>query len=154
MVAIVKSGSPRFRLFTAADIDPIIAIENSVYDYPWSRGIFLDCMRVGYECVALEMQQQLVAYSILSIASAEAHLLNLAVAREHHRQGYGRILLEHMLDRARRLNAKTVFLEVRASNRAASSLYESVCFNEIGVRRNYYPGQEGREDGIIYAIQL
>ncbi len=154
MVAVIKSGDLRFRAFKKQDIERISSIENQVYEFPWSEVIFFDCMRVNYECIALEVDEVIVGYSILTSAVGEAHLLNIAIDPECQRQGYGRILLEHMLDRARRLNARTAFLEVRISNTSAIKLYESSGFNEIAMRNNYYPGHGEREDGVIFAIAL
>ena len=69
-------------------------------------------------------------------------------------QGIGKKLMTHFLQLARRHNADVVMLEVRPSNQAALGLYQQCGFNEIGVRRNYYPAENGREDALLLALSL
>jgi ribosomal-protein-alanine N-acetyltransferase len=88
----------------------------------------------------------------MSIAVGEAHLLNLCVSPQEQNQGIGRKLLEHVISVAKS-HADTMFLEVRPTNTAAIFLYESVGFNEIGVRKGYYPAKNGREDAIMFALE-
>ena len=90
----------------------------------------------------------------MSVAASEANILNLSVHPEMQGHGLGRKLLERMLTIACQQNADSAFLEMRASNRAASALYDAMGFNEIGLRRNYYPAKDGREDAILYAKTL
>lgn len=136
------------------DLDEVVGIEQAAYPFPWTRGIFEDCLRVGYACWVLEQEGAIAAYGVLSVAVGEAHILNLCVRPERQRQGYGRSLLRHLLGLARRHHADTALLEVRPSNRAALALYRSMGFNEVGTRRGYYPGERGREDALILAIDL
>jgi ribosomal-protein-alanine N-acetyltransferase len=136
------------------DLDEVVGIEQVAYPFPWTRGIFEDCLRVGYACWVLEQAGAIVAYGVLSVAVGEAHILNLCVRPERQRQGHGRSLLRHLLGLARRHHADTALLEVRPSNRAALALYQRLGFNEVGMRRGYYPGERGREDALILAIDL
>ena len=138
----------------AADLDQVMLVEVQVYEYPWTRGIFIDCLRANYDCWVLDGPNALTGHAVLSVGAGEAHLLNVCVAREHQGQGMGRQLVEHMLQRARARAAQIVFLEVRASNDVAAQLYESVGFNEIGKRRNYYPTKRGLEDARVLALQI
>ena len=94
-----------------------------------------------------------VGYSLLSIAVGEAHILNISVDPAEQKQGIGRKMLEHLIEHARG-RAKTIFLEVRPSNTHAIALYEDVGFNEIGIRKGYYPAENGREDAIMLALEL
>ena len=84
----------------------------------------------------------------------EAHLLNLSVAKPHQGRGLGRMLLAHMIAKAKSYGANNMFLEVRPSNKNAIALYEKVGFNEMAVRRNYYPATGGREDAILMGMAL
>ena len=95
-----------------------------------------------------------VGHGVLSVAVGEAHVLNVCVAPACQGQGFGRALLDHLLGRALALRAEVVFLEVRPSNGVAIALYESVGFNEIGRRRNYYPAAIGHEDALVMALDL
>ena len=139
---------------TRADLDAVLAIEIRVYSHPWTKGIFADCIRVGYECRVLEQGGGILGYGVLSAAAGESHVLNLAVAPEHQGQGLGRSILQHLLQRARSQGAEQALLEVRPSNRRAIRLYEAIGFNEICRRPGYYPGSGQREEAIVYALQL
>lgn len=136
------------------DIDAVAGIENRSYVFPWTPGIFRDCLRAGHQCWVLEAGTQLLGYGVLSAAAGEAHLLNLCIAPEYHGRGHGRRLLRRMVDLARWHKAQQVFLEVRPSNPAAIALYRDEGFNEIGLRPNYYPAAKGREDAIVMALEL
>ncbi len=148
--------SPRLRQMSLDDLDPVMAIEESVYPFPWTRAIFYDCLQAGYYGVLLvDLHEAILAYSLLSYGAGEAHLLNLCVRPDRQRQGLGRQLLEHMVDVANRLGADTLLLEVRVSNRAATQLYSNMGFNEVGLRENYYPAADNRrEDAIVLAKAL
>ena len=143
-----------FRLMVDADLDAVIAIEEKVYPYPWTRGIFYDCLHIGYLCRVLEKNGKIVAYSIMSVAVAESHLLTLVVAVDEQRKGYGKMMLNEMVQQAVSDSANTMYLEVRTSNKAAIQLYYQRGFNELGVRNNYYPAEHGREDALMLALDL
>ena len=154
MSAILANRGAGIRPLTGADLDAIMEIEIRAYDFPWTQGIFRDCLRVGYCCWCYENDEMIQAYGVMSAAAGESHILNLTVRPESQRQGIGSRLLKHFQQLARRHGADTLMLEVRPSNRNAISLYEKLGFNEIGVRRNYYPAAEGREDALLLALSL
>ncbi len=138
-----------------ADLDAVLSIERCAYPYPWTEVIFRDCLRVGYSCWIAECSEGVVAYTVLSIAAGEAHLLNLCVDPSRQREGIGRRLLRHVLRLAREHGANTLFLEVRPSNDAAVSLYRDAGFVEVGTRRDYYPARGlKREDAMVLALPL
>lgn len=136
------------------DLESISRIELSAYPHPWTLGIFRDCIAAGYECWVLERSAELVGYGVLSVAGGEAHVLNVCVAPTEQGHGHGRRILARLLDLARWHRAERVFLEVRPSNFHAVALYESIGFNEIGRRPNYYPAKRGREDALVMAMEL
>jgi ribosomal-protein-alanine N-acetyltransferase len=142
------------RSLRSTDIACVTQIENASYDFPWSAGIFLDCLAVGYLCQVLVLQGRTVAYSILSTGAGETHVLNLTVDKKLRRQGLGRFLLENVLAYSRDQSLSSVFLEVRPGNKAAIALYESEGFEPVGVRRGYYRSLDGREDALVYALDL
>lgn len=143
-----------FRPLLEADLQPVMAIEQAAYEFPWSLGNFRDCLRAGYYCPAICLEDDIHGYGIMSEAVGEAHILNLCIDPRHQGAGLGRLLLNQLLDEANRRRVSTVFLEVRASNRPAIGLYESTGFNEVGLRPGYYPARQGREDAIVYALAL
>lgn len=150
----VLKPQPRLRPMRTADLDVIVSIEPEIYPYPWSRGNFSDSLNAGYSCWVYEENDVVFGYAVLMSAMDEAHLLNFSIAKPHQGQGLGRSLLAHMMQIARNHGAKNIFLEVRPSNMEAVSLYESIGFNEMAVRRNYYPAKNGREDAILMGMAL
>lgn len=137
-----------------SDVDLVVQNEIAAYEHPWTRRIFLDCLRAGYQSWVLANKQQIVAHGVMSVAIGECHLLTLCVHPDFQRLGYGRKLFTLLLDRAHQLEAEVCFLEVRASNVTAISLYHSLGFTQIGERKNYYPGTQGREDALIMSRDL
>ncbi len=151
MSAVIKEAKIHIRPMSEDDIELVMDIEKRVYDFPWSETIFQDCLRVGYCCWVLERDQVLVSYGVMSVAVSESHILNLCVHPDYQSIGLGKILLAHLLELAQEHNANMTFLEVRPSNFAAIKLYLESGFDEIGMRRNYYPAKMGREDALIFA---
>lgn len=154
MSAVVQYPPWQVRAMTAQDLDHVMRIELAEYPFPWTRRIFADCLNVGYRCCVGEVEGEFAGYGVMSHGSGEAHILNLCVAGEFQRRGLGRRLMSSMLEQASALGVATVFLEVRPSNRAAVELYEQLGFNEIGLRKDYYPADNGREDALILALEL
>ena len=137
-----------------SDLRAVSAIERASYQFPWSSGIFRDCLLAGYNCLVAEIGGTIVGYGIMSIAAGEGHLLNLCIHPSMHRQGYGRRLLSALLLQAQGYGADNVYLEVRPSNRAAIELYLSMGFEHLGMRPSYYQAAEGREDAAIFVSRL
>jgi ribosomal-protein-alanine N-acetyltransferase len=142
------------REMTSDDLGSVIDVEIAAYEHPWTLGIFRDCLRVGYSCWVYEDESSVVAYGIVMLSGAEAHVLNLCVHPDFQRRGIGRLLLNHLTQMSRESGADTILLEVRQSNIIAMQLYLSADFHELGVRTGYYPDHEGREDAIILAKSL
>jgi ribosomal-protein-alanine N-acetyltransferase len=144
----------RFRMMQEEDLPAVMEIECSVYPFPWTRQIFVDCLRVGYICQLCEEGGEIVGYSIVSTGAGDAHILNLCIATEKQNKGYGRKMMQQALVNVRDYKVDTVLLEVRPSNRSAIHLYEDLGFNRVGERINYYPTKNGREDAWIFCINL
>jgi ribosomal-protein-alanine N-acetyltransferase len=121
----------RFRAMTPFDVAGVAAVERSSYPFPWSEGIFRDCLRVG-----------------------EAHVLNLCVNEAMRGRGVGRQMLKLLVERSAQAGMQDVFLEVRPSNMHAIALYQSVGFIEVGRRRGYYQAVEGREDALVLKLSI
>jgi ribosomal-protein-alanine N-acetyltransferase len=137
-----------------SDLDAVLAIEQRAYAFPWTRGIFRDCLRADYPAWVLERDRTLIGYGVLSVAADEAHVLNVCAAPDVQGQGHGKRMLRALLQVARGRGARRVFLEVRPSNHNAIALYHAEGFNEIGRRPRYYPAANGREDAIVMAMEL
>jgi [ribosomal protein S18]-alanine N-acetyltransferase len=136
------------------DLPEVSAIEQKSYTFPWSENIFRDCLRVGYTCRALDLEGRIIGYGVMSLGAGEAHILNVCVREEFRTVGFGRRLLEHLLERAAGAGVGEAFLEVRPSNLAAIRLYQKLGFEQIGIRRGYYQAPDGREDAIVLKLAL
>lgn len=154
MSAIASDTLPWLRDMQEADLPAIMAIERVAYEFPWTEGILRDCFRFGYVCKVYESRAGILGYGILSIGAGECHFLNICIAPSQQRRGHGARLVKALLDIARQGRVRSAILEVRASNLAAFKLYDKLGFNEIGVRKNYYPARTGREDALVLALEL
>lgn len=153
-MAAVLSPRVAIRAMVRDDLDLVSEIESESYPFPWTRGIFQDCIRVGYRCHVLDVEYEVAGYGIVSHALDEAHLLNLCIHPEQRRNGLARLLLDHVVREARVASANRLFLEVRPSNEAALALYTEIGFRVIGRRPGYYPSYEGREDAVVMVLHL
>ena len=143
------------RLMAQGDVDAVLAIEQAVQRFPWTRGNFADALNSGYICRVDEAEEGGIrGYAILMPALDEAELLNIGVAAAQQRKGLGRAMLAEMLNVAHDKNMQRVFLEVRSSNVAAIALYRSAGFSEIGLRRGYYQNANGSEDALVMACKM
>lgn len=154
MSAVFEYPTETYRLMTTHDLPVVMEIENRSYEFPWTEGIFYDCMRFGYSSWVTEIDRDIVGYAVMSLAVQECHILNICVDPKLQSQGIGRRFLLELLSIAQAREADNVFLEVRPSNVQALSLYFSEGFNEIGSRRDYYPAKFGREDAVILGKAL
>lgn len=150
----MKEAAVKLRPMRNEDLPDVIAIESAAYEFAWSEGIFQDCLRVGYCCWVLEVDDEIQAYGVMSIGAGESHVLNVCVKPESQRCGHGRMVLKHLIELAHRHNIEHVLLEVRPSNVQALKLYHEAGFNEVGTRRAYYPSHNGKEDALIMALSL
>lgn len=154
MNAVAVLPEPKLRPMREADLVAVMAVERAGYTFPWTRAIFRDCLRVGYPSFVYEGPHGVVGHGIMSVAAGECHLLNICIHPSYQRRGLGQSLIDFLLILARHKKAKVALLEVRMSNTAAYRLYTKMGFDEIGVRRDYYPARRGREDAIILARDL
>jgi ribosomal-protein-alanine N-acetyltransferase len=144
----------RLRAMRESDLDAVLAIETRAYAFPWTLGIFRDCLNAGYPAWLLVQDEVVIGYGIVSIAAGEAHILNICIDPAAQGQGHGRRLLRTLIRISRHHRAERIFLEVRPSNPRAIALYFDEGFNEIGRRPRYYPANMGREDAIVMAMEL
>lgn len=137
-------------------LDSLLPVEQQAYSHPWSRGNFIDAMAAGYECQLLvDARGELLGYFVAMAVLDEVHLLNITVSPAHQRQGWARILLDALALWARQRQAQWVWLEVRESNARARTIYAAHGFQEVGLRKNYYPMHDGpREHAVLMSLKL
>jgi [ribosomal protein S18]-alanine N-acetyltransferase len=137
------------RAMRGSDVADVVAIERGSYQFPWSEGIFRDCLRVGYVCRVVTVSRQVMAYGVMSFGAGEAHILNLCVGETYRCRGIGRQLLNSLIERAGAAGMADAYLEVRPSNTTAIRLYLALGFEQVGMRRGYYQAANGREDAAV-----
>lgn len=139
---------------TSYDVQSAFAIHQSVQFQPWSLAVFEDCITPPYQGWALYHDVQLVGYAILLIVLDEVTLMEIAIQPTMQGQGYGRHLLQEVLNECQHQKMYKCFLEVRVSNQAAIALYQSLGFELLETRKDYYPAAGGREDALMLAKQF
>lgn len=154
MSAVLQQPSQRIEPMHENDLGAVTEIERRIYAFPWTLGNFRDSIRAGYSCWTYRDRERLIGYAVLMLAVEEAHLLNLSIDAGMQRQGHGTRLLRHLMDTARDYGARMLFLEVRPSNEAGVSLYAVLGFRQVGVRRDYYPAHHGRENALVFSLEL
>lgn len=154
MITPIREIPAHIRVMVHDDITTVSDIERRSYDFPWSHGVFRDCLLAGYRCTVVERVDQVVGYGILSVAAGEAHILNLCVDPMFRALGYGELLLDELIRIAERETVSEIFLEVRPSNENAISLYTKKGFRNIANRPRYYQANGGREDAAVFSKVL
>ena len=141
-------------ILTPADLPHAFQIENASHAFPWTEKTFASNQGERYLNLKVMQGDQIAGFAITQTVLDEATLFNIAIDPAFQRQGLGRTLLEEVISQLEKRDVVTLWLEVRASNSNAIALYESLGFNEVSVRRNYYPAAQGREDAIMMALIL
>ncbi len=155
MSAQVQASPGHFVPLTRERIPELMVLERQIYPFPWTAGNFEDALRSGYSAwTMLSDTDAMIAYAVAMLAVDEAHLLNLAVAPNWQRQGYGWRMLHWMACTMREYGARSLLLEVRPSNLGAQALYRRYGFEKIGTRRGYYPAHRGREDAMVMRVTI
>jgi [ribosomal protein S18]-alanine N-acetyltransferase len=153
MSAVLESAI-ELRPMAEADLAAVMAVENTIYAFPWTRGNFRDSLAAGCSCWIYARNGEMIGYAVVMLAADEAHLLNLSIVAACQRQGYGSLLLRRLCEIARGQGTRRMFLEVRPSNVAGLRLYERHGFQRVGRRREYYPAPAGREDALVLGLPL
>ena len=147
------------RPLTRYDLDAVIAIENTIFPFPWSKGNFIDSLKADYDAWLFndlsDGAKPIVGYALLMWVLDEVHLLNLSVTSTRQGKGMGKQLLYWLANDVFERGAISVLLEVRPSNHVAQALYFGCGFEQIGTRRNYYPSFDGtHEDALVMRATL
>ncbi len=158
MIALAQPPSAieaAFEPLTPARLDALLAIEQSAYHHPWTRGNFIDALAAGYQAQLLMAGGQILGYFVAMPGVQEAHLLNITVAQAFQRQGWAHVMLDALALWARGQGAQWLWLEVRASNARALQVYAAHGYQQVGLRKRYYPGTDGeREDAVVMSRPL
>lgn len=135
------------------DIPDLVAMERLCFSVPWTAKQYETVLgNEPFRLFGVREQGELIGYLTLYAAAWEMEILNIAVHPSRRRRGHARRLLSHVLHLCLKMGIKRGYLEVRRSNEAAQALYRAFGFEEVGVRRRYYP--DNREDAIIMRLDL
>lgn len=138
-----------------ADFERLFEIEQKAHLVPWSKGTLLNNQGEKYLNLKLVENGEIVAFAISQVVLDEATLFNIAVDPNFQGKGFGKRLLSELILQLQKRSIATLWLEVRESNQAAQKLYDSLGFNEVTVRKNYYPTPEGgKENAVVMALYL
>jgi len=156
MSAALMQPGLRLEPMTVGWLDAVVAIENSAYPFPWTRGNFIDSLAAGYLAELLvDGGNEPIGYYVAMAGVEEMHLLNITVAPVHQGRGYSRCLLDRLVRQSRAHGAHMLWLEVRESNARARGIYERYGFTQVGARRGYYPAAGGtREDAVVMSLPI
>lgn len=137
------------------DVIHVHEIESQMADFPWGKNIFRDCVLIGYGAWVVELNNKIIGFALMTVDKDRCHIVNITIHKEHHRKGFGRELMNHMIHKAKQAETKEIILEVRVSNEPAITLYKSLGFREIGIKPAYYEkvGNQ-REDGLLMSLRF
>ncbi|WP_320169778.1 ribosomal protein S18-alanine N-acetyltransferase [Maridesulfovibrio sp.] len=134
-------------------ISQLRALEASCFAYQWSEDQFkLGLERKAFRVLGCEKDGMLVGYLAYSTVLDEMEVLNLGVHPDFRRRGIGKALMLSLLQKCREMEIKRGLLDVKESNHPAIALYESLGFEKVGIRKNYYP--DTREDAHLYDLEF
>lgn len=156
MSAVLREEPPALQPMRIAALSAVLDIEQLAYEFPWTRGNFIDSLAAGYDAMLLRHPDgELLGYFVAMPGVDEMHLLNITVAPGRQGHGHARAMLDALVGRCRERRAATLWLEVRLSNLRARRIYERYGFREIGLRKGYYPAAQGRrEDAIVMSLEI
>ena len=150
----MNRGALIWRPMQVEEIAAIAALEARIHPFPWTEGNLRDSLAAGHCCLVGEIDKAIVTYGVLLRGPGEAQILNVSVVPEQRRRGIATALMRRFIEQSEAGGAQQVFLEVRASNKAAIELYRAIGFYEVARRRGYYPAAEGREDALVMRLPL
>ena len=141
------------------DLPEMMAIEKSSYPQPWSASVMRDSLLSAHSRVwgiflpENHKTLKLIGFGVITVIFDEAEILSMTIEHDYQRQGFGRKLLNFLTRKAKKAGAEKIFLEVRVSNIGAISLYKSVGFKEVSLRKKYYKLDNNQfEDAYIFEL--
>jgi ribosomal-protein-alanine N-acetyltransferase len=167
--AITGEAELSFLPMQVADLDEVLKIESVSHIHPWTKGNFSDSLAAGHWAYCIRPQSEQIvkgsyldpailwAYCILFPAVDELHLLNITVSPHLRTLGLGQRMMAAIEGVAAQQKMPRIILEVRPTNTQALALYHKLGYEQIGVRKNYYPVSPetgSREDALVLAKSI
>jgi len=129
----------QIRPMTIHDCEQVAEIEAASFSVPWSLRAFTDTVeKDNFRYFVAEETGEILGYCGFLFVLDEAEIPNVCVKSSARKQGVGKQMMQVMIEEAGKLGISMLFLEVRESNTAARRLYESLGFEENGIRKNFY----------------
>ena len=143
----------QIRKWQKKDLPILAEIAKKAMPFPWTLRIFQDCLKMNYVGWVLENEAKIIGFSIILVQAEQVEIINIALLPECQKKGGGSQLLNEIMSYCRDCEIPKINLEVRKSNRPAIAFYRKFGFKEVGLRKNYYPLAEGREDGLLFSME-
>ena len=146
----------KIQIASLSELPELYKLERLCHQHPWTLGILKDCLQVGYLCHSFYTGQceHPIGFTINQIILDECHLLNICIHPKFQGEGYAKAALQWLIELLREKDIQRIFLEVRASNTKAIGLYEKIGFHQVGLRKDYYPAEHGREDALVLQLEI
>lgn len=136
------------------DLDTVTSIEQDLCEYPWTKGVFSDCLK-NYDCFIIEdKNNEILGYAMISCFLNESHLLNIGIRKDSQGKKLGNRLMQYIIEQAKAKKAELMYLEVRKDNIRAVNLYKKLGFSQIGIRKEYYLTKNGKEDALVFLANI
>ncbi len=150
-----KSGTRfKFRKADLSDLDEVYSNECSSYPTPWTRKMLRDCLIGEYSFFVLLDEKVIIGHIVFQEVMDEIQLHNLCVSPNFQKRGLGHQCLDFLFEFAKAKQLMQLILEVRVSNSIAINLYAARGFRHIGIRKDYYQSQLGKEDALVMKAQI
>lgn len=141
---MIRPSELRMRRMTRDDLDAAMEIESASHPNAWPRKVFWRWLRdPQVHGTILDIGGEVCGFYLLSFESGKCHLINIAIAPLHRRQGYARLAIGHIEEFCMREGMSEIYLEVRESNLPAQLLYKSCSFEAVDILRDHYGSEDG-----------
>lgn len=138
--------------FGREHLSGVAKIEQECFSQPWSEKALEILLSDNAVAVVAVLDGEAVAYAGMTSVLDEGQITNVATLPSYRRRGFSRAVLEELIARARKKGISSIFLEARVSNAPALSLYESLGFCRIGMRRRFYSAPV--EDAVLMELKI
>ena len=121
------------------DMTEVLEIEQSSFEFPWSEGDFIQCLRQR-NCIGMvaEYDERVVGFMIYELHKNQLHVLNFAVRPDARRRGVGEQMVNKLVGKLSQQRRNRIVLEIRETNLAAQMFFKNLNFRAVSVLRDYY----------------
>ena len=129
----------QIRPMTIQDCEQVAQIEAASFSVPWSLRAFTETVeKDNFRYFVAEESGEILGYCGFLFVLDEAEIPNVCVKASARCRGLGKQMMTVLIEEAKKLGMAMLYLEVRESNAPARALYQSLGFEENGIRKNFY----------------